>query len=57
MSASVAFYAGHAKRWKEAGQQFRLLGDDPPRLGLFDTLELHRGAKEEAARKAKALDF
>jgi hypothetical protein len=55
--ATYAFYAGHAKQWKEADAQFQLLGDTPAALGIFRTLDKYRAAKEQAARMAKATNF
>ncbi|HLF94911.1 MAG TPA: hypothetical protein VJB14_15700, partial [Planctomycetota bacterium] len=50
---NYAFYAGHAKRWKEAKEQFDLLGETPARLGAFDSQDDYARARAKAAEESK----
>jgi len=47
--ATCAYYAGYAGRFKEAHEQFKILGDSPSSLGAFSTKADYDRAKKAAA--------
>jgi hypothetical protein len=56
--ATLAFYAGYAGKFKEAHEQFKILGDSPSALGAFpDKVEYDRARKAAAEAVTPSKDF